>query len=83
MLYLSDVGTLLSYSSQELNSCHPFTGAEPRLACEIVDVRDESLEDVAQAGVWCLRIDAVHVLCDVVYGEIFENGHVGFSIVGL
>jgi hypothetical protein len=70
---LSNIGTFLAHGSQELNSRHPLLCAQSCLTREVVHVRDQSLEDVLCPWVGALRVDAVYILRDVVYCEVFED----------
>lgn len=65
--YLSNITTDLAYLRQELQSCHPFRGAQSSLPCKIVEMRNETLEDIFQPCVLAEGIDPYHVLGDVVH----------------
>lgn len=75
---MSDIGTNLAYLSQEIDGCHPFFRAQTCLSREVVEVADEALEDVGEAGIRSLRVDADGVLCDILDREIFRGRDLGF-----
>lgn len=50
---------------EELDARCPFVRGEPRLAAELMEVSDDTLEEVVQTRVTALRVDNVHVLRDV------------------
>ena len=52
--FLADVATDLANLCQELDGCHPFVCAESSFASKVVNVRDESLEQVFHSRVIAL-----------------------------
>ena len=76
--FLADVATDLADFCQELDSCHPLVCAETGLASKVVDVGDESLEQVFHARVFALRIDHVYILGNIVDCEVLQWRDVDF-----
>lgn len=74
--YLSHVGAYLAHLGQEEQALHPLVGGEARLARKVVQVRDETLEDVFQTGVLAERVHEDGIVGDVVDGEVFHGGEV-------
>lgn len=65
-IYLSNIRTNLAYFREESQPGHPFVRAKTGFSCEVVEVCDESLENVFQTFVFTERVDSDHVLGDVV-----------------
>ena len=93
--FMAEVGGNLADLREEGDGGLPFFGRESDFTGEVVKVGDGALEDVAGAGVAALRIDYVHVLCDVVgchvlhWGDGFVDGNTavccwlgGFGTIG-
>ena len=59
---------------QEIDSCHPFFGAEAGFAREVVEVGDEALHDVFHAWVWVVGVGDDGVFGDVVDGQVHHGG---------
>jgi len=74
--YLSYVATDLSDLRQELYSGHPLIRAQPSLTCKVMDVGNESLEQVLQARIRTARVDCMHIGRDGLDCEIFERGDI-------
>jgi hypothetical protein len=73
--YLPYIGGDLAHLLQEGESGHPFLGAESGLAGEVVEMRDQTLEDVLHAFIFAEGIDSDNVLGDVVDREVFHRGN--------
>lgn len=72
--YLSHIGRDLAHLLQEGKSRHPFLGAESSLLGEVVEMRDETLEDVFHAFIFAEGIDPDDVFSDIVDREVFHGG---------
>jgi hypothetical protein len=75
MMYLPHVCTDLSDLCKELDACHPLVKTQARLACKVVKVRDKALHDVLQPWIAALRVDADHILSDVVDSQVLQHWH--------
>lgn len=71
--YLSNIRTDLPDLRQKLQPGHPLRRGESGLARKVVEVRDESLEDVLHPLVLAERVDADNILGDVVHREVFHR----------
>lgn len=71
--YMANLAGDLPDPHQEVQRCHPFRGAEASLARKVVQMRDEALEEVCEALVASLRVDAHRVLRDIVNVEILHR----------
>lgn len=73
MSYLANITAYLPHSSQELDCCHPFLCTQSSLSNKVVHMGDQPFEDVGQASIWALRVDADSVLSDVVGGQVLHR----------
>lgn len=71
--YLSHITAYLTDLRQELQAGHPLFGAEPGLARKVVQVGDQPLQHVLQAGILAEGVDEDDILGDVVDGEILQG----------
>ena len=75
---MSHIRTLLAYGRQEFNSGHPFWGAESGFSRKVVEMGYEVFQNVSEAGVAALGVDAVDVFGDVVDCKVFQDWDGGF-----
>jgi len=68
--YLADVGACLARRGQKLQAGHPFSFAQTRFPREVMEMGDESLQDVFQSGIRVLRVDQDDIIGDVFYIQI-------------
>jgi hypothetical protein len=73
-MYLSYIRGDLAHLLQEGESGHPFLGAQSGLPGEVVEMRDQTLEDIFHAFIFAQGIDPDDVLGDVVDREVFHRG---------
>lgn len=71
--YLSNIRTDLPDLSQELQASHPLRRGKSSLAREIMEVRDEALQDVLHSRVLAERVDADHILGDVFHRQVLHR----------
>ena len=76
--YLSHVTTNLANSGQEVQRSHPFFCAQSCFPSKIMKVGDQAIEDVSEARIRTLGIDADSVLGDVVNGQVLHWRYLGF-----
>jgi len=68
--YLADVGACLARCGQKLQAGHPFSFAQTGFPRKVMEMSDESLQDVFQSGIRVLRVDQDDVIGDVFYIQI-------------
>ena len=74
-MYLPHVCTDLPNLRKELDACHPLVKAQAGLARKVMEVRDKAFHDVLQPRIAALRVDADHILSDVVDGQVLQHRH--------
>lgn len=73
--FLADIVAHLSRRGEELQASHPFFRAETRLACKVVQMRYQSLEDEFEARVGVVGVDHDRICSDVVGVHVFHWGN--------
>ena len=72
--YLSHISTYLPRLRQEFDSGHPLVETKACLARKVMEMRDQSLQNIFHARIFAQRVDQNHVLGDVVDGEVEQGG---------
>jgi len=73
--HLSHICTYLANLGEKLYAGHPLIKAQSCLAGKVVKMRYQPFHDVFQSRVGALRVDTMHVFCNVFNGEILEYRH--------
>lgn len=71
--HLPDISTNLADLSQEQKPGHPLMEAESGLARKVMQMRDQSFEDVFHAVVLTERVDLVDILRDIVRRQVLHG----------
>lgn len=75
--YLSDIRRNLANLSQELNSSHPLISGKSSFSGQVMEMSNDSFQDILQARVATLGVDGVDIFGDVVDREIFQTDRSG------
>ena len=76
---LSNVCTYLANICKEPNASHPFIMAKSSLSCKVVDVLHKSFQYVLESWVRTLRVNELHIVGDIVDGQIFQRRYCNFG----
>ena len=65
---------------QEIQAVPPFFRAQTCFSGEVVEMGDETLEDVGQACIFALRVESDDIVGDVVNGKVLARGQMDHAI---
>ena len=60
----------------------PFLCGQTGFPSKVVQMRDDAVDEVSESWVCTLRIDQVHVVGDVIGGEVLQGWECGIHLVG-
>lgn len=80
---MSNISTYLPRLRQKLDSGHPLIETQACFARKVMEMRDQSFEDIFHARIFAKRIDQNHVFgdvvdCEVAQGRDFDEGGIHF-----
>lgn len=69
---MSDIAADLPDGDEEVEGNFPFLCTKPGLACKVVEMRDEALEEILDALAFALRVYEDRILGDVVDVHVLD-----------